>query len=143
MNGLIRLVILLKLLLTKGLYFEILIVWLLAEWIIQAEPFPKDFCMFFIIIVQIYNYSIDRVKHIINVSCMSYYFWFWTWIKICIFRFVFAFYLLNTKPNVATNFKTFNWVNKFISVILIADSVSLRFSSGLNEFKISTLQVLA
>ena len=33
-------------LLAKGLYLEILIVWSLTDSIIQPEPFPKDFCMF-------------------------------------------------------------------------------------------------
>ena len=48
-------------------------------------------------------------------------------------------FFFNTKPNVATNLKPFNWVNKSISLLLIADSVSLSCSSGLKEFKISTL----
>ena len=50
---------------------------------------------------------------------------------------------LNTKSNVVTNLKPFNWVNNCISLVLIAVSVSLSCSSGLKEFKISSLKVLA
>ena len=50
---------------------------------------------------------------------------------------------LNTKINVFTNLKPFNRVNNFIRLLLIASSVSLTCSSGLKEFKISILQVLA
>ena len=39
-----------ELLPAKGLYFEILIVWLMTEKIIQPKTFPKDFCMFVIIV---------------------------------------------------------------------------------------------
>ena len=46
---------------------------------------------------------------------------------------------LNSKTSVATNLKSFNSVNKPISVFLIADSVSLTCSSGLKELMISTL----
>ena len=42
---------------------------------------------------------------------------------------------LNTKTNVDTNLKPFNGVNNSISLLLIADSVSLNCSSGLKDFK--------
>ena len=45
---------------------------------------------------------------------------------------------LNSKTNVATNLKPFDSDDKFISLFLIADSVSLSCSSGLKEFKFST-----
>ena len=38
-------------LLAKGLYLEILIVWSMTDSVIQPEPFPKDFCMFVTIVV--------------------------------------------------------------------------------------------
>ena len=47
--------------------------------------------------------------------------------------------LLNSKTGVGTDLKPFNSVNKSISLFLIADSESLICSSGLKEFKISTL----
>ena len=47
---------------------------------------------------------------------------------------------LNTNTNVATHLYPLNSDNNFISLFLIADSVS---SSGSNEFKISTLVELA
>ena len=46
---------------------------------------------------------------------------------------------LNTKTNVVTNLNPLNLANKPISLLLIVDSVSLNCSSGLKEFKISTL----
>ena len=49
---------------------------------------------------------------------------------------------LNTKTNVVTNLKPFNLMNSSISLLLIADLVSLTCSSVLKEFKILTLQVL-
>ena len=48
---------------------------------------------------------------------------------------------LKTKTNVVSNFKPFNWFNNSISLLLIADSVSLSYNSELKEFKISTLLV--
>ena len=45
---------------------------------------------------------------------------------------------LNSKTSVVTNLKPFNCANKSVSLFLI-DSVSLSYSSRLNEFKISTL----
>ena len=51
---------------------------------------------------------------------------------------------LITKTSVVTNLKPFNWANKStISLLLIADSVSLSCSSGLKEYKILTLKELA
>ena len=44
--------------------------------------------------------------------------------------------------NVFTNLKPVNCVNKSISLLLTADSVSLSFGSGLKKFKISTLKEL-
>ena len=46
---------------------------------------------------------------------------------------------LNTKTSVVRNLNPLNSVNNFFSLFLIADSVSLICSSGLNEFKVSTL----
>ena len=40
-----------RLLPAKVLYFEILILWLMTESIIQHEPFPKYFLIFDIILV--------------------------------------------------------------------------------------------
>ena len=50
---------------------------------------------------------------------------------------------LNSKANNITNFKSFNSVNKSISLFLIAYSVSLSYSSWLKEFKILKPEVLA
>ena len=51
---------------------------------------------------------------------------------------------LNTKTNVATNINYFSSLFNFSSIsILIADSVSLIFSSGLKEFNASTKQKIA
>ena len=50
--------------------------------------------------------------------------------------------LLNTKTNVVMNLKPFNRANKSISLLLIANSVSLRCISGLKKIKISTLEDL-
>ena len=49
---------------------------------------------------------------------------------------------LNTKTNVDTNLKPFNRVNNSISLLLIADSVSLNCSSGLKDFKKHVLALL-
>ena len=46
---------------------------------------------------------------------------------------------LKTKANVDTNLNPLQLKNKFFSLFLIADSVSLSCSSGLKEFEISTL----
>ena len=46
---------------------------------------------------------------------------------------------LNSKTNVATNLKPLSSFNTCLGNFLIADSVSLSCSSGLKEFKISTL----
>ena len=46
---------------------------------------------------------------------------------------------LKTKTNVNTNLNPLQLKNKFFSLFLIADSVSLSCSSGLKEFEISTL----
>ena len=46
---------------------------------------------------------------------------------------------LNSKTIVVTNSNPFNSDNKSISLFLVADSVSLSCSSGLKEFKFSTL----
>ena len=46
---------------------------------------------------------------------------------------------LNTTTNVVTNLNPLNSGNNYISLLLIADSVSLSCSSGLKEFKIPTL----
>ena len=50
------------------------------------------------------------------------------------------FIILNTKPNVDTILKPFNLGYSFSAFVLIADSVSIICSSGLKEFKISTLK---
>ena len=42
---------------------------------------------------------------------------------------------LKTKANVVTNLKPFDWVNNSISLLLIADSVSLSCNSGFKEYK--------
>ena len=52
------------------------------------------------------------------------------------------FIFLNAKTNAVTNLNPFNSVNKSISLLLIAYSVSLISSSGLKELKISTLEEL-
>ena len=49
------------------------------------------------------------------------------------------FWLLNSITNVVTNLKPLSSHNKSISLLMTADSVSLSCSSGLKEFKISTL----
>ena len=49
----------------------------------------------------------------------------------------------NTKTNVFTNLKHFNWVKNSISLLLIEDLVSLSCGSGLKEFETSTLKLLA
>lgn len=46
---------------------------------------------------------------------------------------------LKSKNSVIMNVKAFNLGNKSISLYLIADSLSLRCSSGTKECKISTL----
>ena len=50
---------------------------------------------------------------------------------------------VNTKTNVDTNLKPFNWANNSVSLLLTADSVSLSCRSVLKELKISTLWELA
>ena len=50
---------------------------------------------------------------------------------------------LNIKTNFVTNLHLLNSDNNFFGLFLIADSVSLSCSSGLKEFKISTLWELA
>ena len=72
-----------------------------------------------------YNCSIDWLKHIINVTFIDNYFCFWAWIKIVIICFITSLsILLNTKTNVFTNLKPFNWVNNFIDLFLVVDSAS-------------------
>ena len=46
---------------------------------------------------------------------------------------------LNSKTSIVTDLKPFNSDNNSISLFLVADSVFLSCSSGLKEFKISTL----
>ena len=46
---------------------------------------------------------------------------------------------LNTKTNAVIDLNSFNLVNESISLLLIADSVTLSCISGLKEFKISRL----
>ena len=46
---------------------------------------------------------------------------------------------INSETSIVKNLKPFNSVNKFITLSLIADSVSLSCSSEVKEFKISTL----
>ena len=46
---------------------------------------------------------------------------------------------LNTKTSVVMNLNPLNSDNNFFSLLLIVDSVSLSCSSGLKEFKTSTL----
>ena len=53
------------------------------------------------------------------------------------------FIFLNSKTYVVTILEPFNSINKSISLILIANSVSVSCISWLKKFKISTLQVLA
>ena len=53
------------------------------------------------------------------------------------------FIFLNSKTNVVINLNPLNLDNRSINLFSIANSVSLICSSGLKEFKISTLQVLA
>ena len=48
-------------------------------------------------------------------------------------------FLLNSETSVVTNVKSFNSVNKSVSLYLILDSKSLSCSSGLKEFKISAI----
>ena len=50
---------------------------------------------------------------------------------------------VKTKANVAINLKSFNSDKKFISLLFIADSVSLSSSLEIKECKVSTLKVLA
>ena len=69
----------------KRLYFEILIVWLMTESIIQPEPFHKHLCIFDIIC------SIEWLKHIINVIFIDNYFCFSVWIKSATVCFTFTF----------------------------------------------------
>ena len=45
------------------------------------------------------------------------------------------YYFLNSKANVVTNWNPLNSVNIFFSLFLIADSVSLKCSSGLKKLK--------
>ena len=51
----------------------------------------------------------------------------------------FLFIFLHTKTNFVTNLNPLSSDNNFLSLFLIADSVSLSCSSGSKEFKISTL----
>ena len=46
---------------------------------------------------------------------------------------------LNTKTSIVTNLNLLNSDNNFFYLFLIANSVSLSCTSGLKEFKISTL----
>ena len=46
---------------------------------------------------------------------------------------------LNSKTSIVTDLKPFNSDNNSISLFLVVDSVFLSCSSGLKEFKISTL----
>ena len=48
-------------------------------------------------------------------------------------------FLLNSETSVVTNVKSFNSVNKSVSLYLTLDSISLSCSSGLKEFQISTI----
>ena len=50
---------------------------------------------------------------------------------------------LNSKTNIVKNLNSVNLDNKFISLFLITDSVSLSYSSGLKEFKVSALKEIA
>ena len=49
----------------------------------------------------------------------------------------------STKTSAVTNLNPRNSVNNVFSLFLIADSVSLSYSSGSKEFKISTSQEFA
>ena len=48
-------------------------------------------------------------------------------------------FLLNSETSVVTNVKSFNSVNKSVSLYLILDSITLSCSSVLKEFQISTI----
>ena len=56
---------------------------------------------------------------------------------------LFLSFLKNSETIVVTNLNSFSSVSKSFSLFLIADSVTLSCSSGLKEFKISTLQIFA
>ena len=87
------------------------------------------------------------MKHIINVTFLDNYFCFWAWINLSKLVLSSLSTFLNSKTNAVTSLEpfnlVFNLVNTSISLLLTEDSVSLSCSSGLKEFKISTLLELA
>ena len=108
----------------------------MTESIIQPEPFPKGFCMLDIIVVWIY-WKTSTMSRPLNTTSG-----FELEQKLSNFVLSLLSIFLNTKTNVVTNLKPFNWVNKSISFFLIADSLSLSCSSGWKKFKMPTLKVL-